>query len=82
MKDVIEVFDKESNEYKKMEVVTIFNLNNYPLNYIIYREINKSHYYVAKYKEANYSDLDTNLSNDELKLCEEVFKNVLNHNEG
>ena len=76
MKDIIEVFDENSNK-KQMEVVTTFTLEEFDYNYIIYRELDGSHYYVAKYKGENMVDLNTNLSKEELILCNKVFKEVI-----
>lgn len=78
MKDYIEVYD-ESNQVKKMEVVTIFRLDGYDFNYIIYKEIDNSHYYIAKYVGEEIVDLDTNLSEGELKLANAVFKEVVSN---
>ena len=36
---------------RRMEVVSTFNSKHYKFNYIIYCEIDKSHYYLAKYIE-------------------------------
>ncbi len=76
MKDIIEVFD-ENNNKKEMEVVTTFTLEEFDYNYIIYRELDKSHYYIAKYKGENFVNLNTDLSNEELILCNKVFKEVI-----
>ena len=76
MKDLIEVYD-ENNNKEEMEVVTTFKLDEYDYNYIIYRTLDQKHYYVAKYKGENIVDLNTDLSNEELILCNKVFKEVL-----
>ena len=75
MKNYIDIIDEENNK-KKMEIVTTFNLDGYSDNYIIYSELDKSHFYVAKYKD-NKNDLDTDLSNKELMLCNKVLKEVI-----
>ena len=76
MKDIIEVYD-EYNNVKKMEVVTIFNLDEYDFNYIIYKELDKSNYCVAKYRGNNFVNLNTDLSTTELLLCNKAFKEVI-----
>ena len=76
MRDYIDVYD-ENGQIKKMEVVTIFRLDGYDFNYIIYKEIDNSHYYIAKYMGEDIVDLDTNLSDKELKLANLVFKEVI-----
>lgn len=61
---------KTNNEEKDMHVVLTFSSNN--LNYIIYK--NNSDYYVSKYDENGY--IDNNFSDNELKICERVLKEV------
>lgn len=41
----------ENNNSKKMEIVSTFELEGYNNKYIIYCELDKSHYYIAKYKK-------------------------------
>lgn len=76
MRDYIDVYD-ENGQIKKMEVVTIFRLDGYDFNYIIYKEIDNSHYYIAKYMGEEIVDLDTNLSDKELELANLLFKEVI-----
>lgn len=76
--DYIYITD-DNNQEKKMEVVTIFDLEGYDYKYIIYSELDKSHYYLAKYKE-NISNLDTNISAKERKLCDVIFQEVMKCN--
>ena len=76
MKNYIDVYDENGN-HKQMEVVSTFNLEGFSDNYIIYSETDKSHFYIAKYKGDQIIDLDTNLSNEELILCNKVFKEIL-----
>lgn len=73
--NLIDVYENDIK--KQMEVVTTFKLEGYNYNYIIYRELDKSHYYVAKYKGENIVNLNTDLSNSELILCNKVLKEVL-----
>ena len=77
MKNYIDIYDEVGNK-KQMEIVSTFNLKGFSSNYIIYSEIDKSHFYIAKYEGNNMSDIDTNLSNEELVLCNKVFKEILN----
>ena len=44
-------------------------------SYVIYCEMDRSHYYVAKYSEDG--TLDTNLSEYEIKKCEVVLEEVM-----
>ena len=75
MQDLIEITDK-NNEKRMVEVETTFKLDGYDYNYIIYRELDKSHNYLARYKGDNIVNLDTNLSPLELELAEIIFKGV------
>ena len=75
MKDYIYVFNDPENA-EKMELVCKFNLPNYPLNYIIYKSLDSKHYYLAKYKGDNLVRLDPNISDEELKLAQEVLERV------
>lgn len=77
MNDYIEIFD-ENNISKKMEVVCTYKLSKYNSNYIIYCELDKSHYYIAKYKNNDISDLDTNLNDDEFNIGNEILKELTN----
>ena len=72
--DYIYVYDENNNKLK-MQVVIIFNLKNYKENYIIYCKPDKSHYYLAKYND-NIRDLNTQFSENELKLCNKVFEGL------
>ena len=74
--DYIEVLD-ENNNSNKMEVVCTFKLKNYNYNYIIYRELDKSHYYLAKYLD-NKDDLITDFDDKEFEEATKVFEEVTN----
>lgn len=75
MKDLITITDKFGVS-RQVELITKFNLNGYDYNYIIYRELDKSHNYIAKYQGEEIVSLDTNISEEELKLAEIVFQGV------
>ena len=76
MKDYIEVLN-DNNEYEKMEVVTIFNIENYDYNYIIYTELDRSNYYLAKYKGDKLEELSSNFDEKEFEIANEIFKGVV-----
>jgi len=59
----------------KMEIVTTFKLDKFNDNYIIYTDIERKHYYIAKYLLDG--KLDTNISNQELKYANAILKEVL-----
>lgn len=71
------VYIKDDNNIeKKMEIVSIFDLDGYDYKYIIYRELDKSHYYLAKFMD-DISILNTDISEDEMKLCNVVFRGIV-----
>lgn len=78
MKDYIEIINKD-NSKTKMEIVSIFKLDNYSSDYIIYKELDGSHYYIAKYKGDNIVDLDTDFSVKEMELAK-ILLNEIIHN--
>ena len=72
--DYIYITDENNNKIK-MELVTTFELKNRDYKYIIYCELDKSHFYLAKYKD-NIEEVNTDFSESEYKLCNEIFKEV------
>lgn len=74
MKDYIYIYDSNNNKLK-MEVVLKFNIDGYNSNYIIYKD--SKDYFVAKYVGDNIVDLDTNLSEKEIKFCEEMLERFM-----
>lgn len=79
-KDYFSLITDDGNE-KKMEIVSTFNINNSSYNYIIYREIDKSHYYIAKYLGDEIVDLDTNISDDEYEVASKILEGIMDKNE-
>lgn len=73
--DYIYITDDKDNK-QKMELVSTFELEGYNYKYIIYSELDKSHYYIAKYQD-NIEDLNTNLSDKELELCNTMFEEIM-----
>ena len=59
MNDYIEIIDDDGNE-ESFELISTFRLDGYPNNYILYKELDGSKYYVAKYTGDTVSNLDTN----------------------
>lgn len=70
-----------TGEIKKMEIVSTFKIENYPYDYIIYCELDKSHYYLAKYMNDNLNSLSTDFNEDEFLLANKIFEGVVNENE-
>ena len=73
--DTIDIYEKDGTK-KVMEIVTVFNIAEYESNYIIYREIDKMKTYIAKYKGDKLINLDTNLTEEELNICNEMFERI------
>lgn len=69
--DYIEIIDEDGNE-ETFELVSTFGLKNYPDSYVIYKELDNNKFYIAKYK-GDLSNLDTNLTEDEINLAKELF---------
>ena len=76
MKDYIDIYNKDG-KIEKMEAVSIFNLDGYDYNYIIYKTLDNKHYYIAKYKGEDIVNLDTNLTTEELSLANKVFESII-----
>lgn len=75
MKDLINITDKQVNT-RQVELITKFTLEGYNYNYIIYRELDGSHNYIARYQGEEIVELDTNLSKLELELAKIIYKGV------
>lgn len=76
-KDYIEIYDKEGNA-KEMELV--FGFQNNDINYIIYKSLDNNQLFAAKYQKSIDEDFDSNLSEEELTLCNKVFEELKNDN--
>ena len=76
--DTITVIDENGNN-KTMEVCLTFNINGYDETYLIYNELDKSHYYIGKYSSDNMN-IDTNLTKEEYDLCDKIFEKVVEQN--
>ena len=75
MKDLINITDKQGNT-RQVELITKFTLEGYNYNYIIYRELDGSHNYIARYLREELVEFDTNLSKLELELAKIIYKGV------
>lgn len=73
--NTIDIYEKDGTK-KIMEIVTVFNIAEYESNYIIYRELDKTKTYIAKYKGDKLINLDTNLTEKELNICNEMFERI------
>lgn len=75
-RDYIEITNS-NNESRKVEVVTIFQKEGTEDNYIIYKEQDNSHYYLAKYKGENIVNLETDMTEEEYQYANLIFKGVI-----
>ncbi len=75
MKDYITITSNDNSE-RQVEVICIFTLSGYDYNYLIYKELDGSHNYIAKYKGEDIVSLDTNLSDEELKIANVIYEGV------
>lgn len=78
MKDYINVLN-DKNQVLTMEVVTTFKIDQFPFNYLIYKERDDSHFYIAKYSGTDVVELDTDFSKEELKLTNIIFEEAMNN---
>lgn len=76
MKDIIEIYD-DTGKSKKMEAVCIFKIKNYDYNYIIYSELDKSHYYLSKYSD-DKTELINDFNDEEYNQALSVFMRLKN----
>lgn len=76
--DFIYIYDEFGNK-RKMEIVSIFNIEDSEYSYFIYKESNNSRFYLAKYKDS-FDDVSTDISDREYKICNTIFKGVISWN--
>lgn len=75
-KDYITI-TKRDGSIEDMEVVATFKLESTSKNYIIYKSLFENKYYAASYNNSlDYSNLDTNLTDKEKILLNEIFKTL------
>lgn len=72
--DYIYITDSFNNKIK-MEVLTTFKLKNQDFQYIIYCDLDKSHFYLAKYNEET-EELNTDFTEKEYLICKSIFEEV------
>lgn len=76
--DLIEITNRDGSKVP-MEVVFTFNIEITPDTYIIYRDIKKNDYYLGKYRFGS-NILDTDLTEEEYKLCKKIYEKVVEKN--
>ncbi len=73
--DYIYIYDDKNNK-TKMEVVTIFEIDNSFYHYIIYRTIDKKHVYFGKYEGNEITELITDLTKKELLIGKSIYEQI------
>ncbi|MEE3342805.1 MAG: hypothetical protein VZS44_01795 [Bacilli bacterium] len=80
-KDYITI-TKTDGTMEKMEVVATFRLEESGKKCIIYKSLNQDKYYAASYDdEVDYSNLDTNFTDEEKEQLNKVFNVIKNGGE-
>lgn len=72
---------KADGSSEKMEIVATFRLEETSKDCIIYKSLNANdeHYYAASYDaNTNYSNLDTNFSEEEKQQLNKIFETLKN----
>lgn len=77
-KDYIDIYDADGN-VTTMELVFQFERNK--IYYIVYKPIDGEELYVAKYKKGINDDFDSNLTSEELEICNKVYEEIKNDKE-
>lgn len=78
MKNTIFITDKFGHK-EKMKVLLTYQNNKTLIDYIVYQDKN-GEIYAAKYNSnETYSDLDTNLTKEELDILENILKQQKNN---
>ncbi len=76
MKDYITITNTD-NVVIKYEVVTIFTIKDNKYTYIIYKDLDNKHVYIAKYNGRKKVPLTTTLRDSEIKVGNIILKEVL-----
>ena len=74
--DLFWVSDNKGHK-EQMEAVTIYSMDVTGFNYIIYRNINHTNYYVAKFKKDDISTMITDLDYKEYSYACIVLREVM-----
>ncbi|MBR4262023.1 MAG: hypothetical protein IKQ35_01490 [Bacilli bacterium] len=64
---------KDNGTKEEMEIVSIFKMEAFNKNYIIYKSIVDNKYFAASFNADN-DNIDTNLSDKEKEALEDYFK--------
>lgn len=73
--NLFEIYDSKG-KILKMELVFSFEFNG--IKYIIYKEINSEQLYAAKFIKNINEDFDSNLTKEELEMCNKVYEELRN----
>ena len=73
MNDYIQIIDENGKE-ETYELVSTFNIEGYSGNYVVYKSLDTDKLYTAKYNGMTISELDTDLSKEEIDLVLKIFE--------
>lgn len=65
--------EKADGQTEKMEILAKFKLDKYNKTYLLYCDLKRSHYYAASCLDEEYTDLETNLTDEEKNDLNKVF---------
>lgn len=75
-RDLFWVTDDKGNKLQ-MEAVVMYSIKLTGFNYIIYRDIDQSNYYVAKFKDDDVQTMITDLDEKEYSYAKIVLDEVM-----
>ena len=75
-RDLFWVTDDKGNKLQ-MEAVVMYSIKLTGFNYIIYRDIDQSNYYVAKFKDDDVQTMITDLDEKEYSYAKIVLNEVM-----
>ena len=75
-KDIFNIYDKNGKK-KQMQAITIYSIEKTGYNYIIYKELKKEKYYVAKFKGETTVELNTQLDKRETEYANAVLNKII-----
>ena len=74
-KDYIDIYDANGN-VTTMELVFGFECNK--IHYIVYKPLDGEDLYAAKYIKSINEDFDSNLTSEELDVCNKIYEEMKN----
>ena len=75
-KDIFNIYGQNGRIYQ-MQAITIYSIEKTGYNYIIYKELKKEKYYVAKFKGETTVELNTQLDKRETEYANTVLNKII-----